>query len=353
MKSPAKHRSNAPRAAKCLSLFSGGLDSMLSARVLLQQGVEVHAIVFKSIFFGSERAERSAAILEIPIRVEDFTTNMLMILEEPAHGFGSGMNPCIDCRAAMLRRAVRIMEDDGFDFIITGEVLDQRPMTQNRRALDIVDSESGCGDRVLRPLSATLLAPSLPERLGLVDRSKLLDFQGRGRRRQIALAAQLGISDYPQPAGGCILTDPSYSARLKDLRNHEGFDDIRRLELLRVGRHFRIGGLKLIVGRNKPDNDILERSRGEDKILLKCGRFPGPSAVVEGRASLADIRMAAAICAMYADCPRNALAEITVISHGMTTAIRVAPANKADVESSRIQPARPPMPRRGEKRART
>ena len=321
---------------RALSLFSGGLDSMLAVRLLQRQGIEVHAVVFRSIFFGSSNAERAAVALKIPLRIEDFTDVILSIIESPMHGFGSGLNPCIDCHIGMLRQTGRIMEREGFQFIITGEVLNQRPMSQNRRALDLIASESGCGQHVLRPLSAKLLPASLPELRGWVRREELLDLQGRSRRRHAELAAQFGISGYPQPAGGCILTDPSYSARLKDLKAHEGLKEIKRIKLLRAGRHFRIRGIKLIVGRDRNDNELLERSAAAGDILLRCEKFPGPSAIIAGKASEDEIRTAAAICAAYAHRPAGEPAEIMVSAPNAAMPIRVTPADEALLESLRI-----------------
>lgn len=305
---------------------------MLAVRLLQRQGIDVHAVTFKSVFFDSVGAEKAGISLKIPVRIEDFTETILSIIDKPKHGYGAGMNPCIDCHTAMLRRAAQIMTSEGFHFLSTGEVLGQRPFSQNRHALDLVESESGCSGYVIRPLSAKLLPPSTPELRGWINREQLLDLQGRGRKPQLKLAAHFGISDYPQPAGGCLLTDPGYSVRLKDLRSHEGLEDINQIRLLRAGRHFRIGGIKLIVGRNEGENEVLETSRGDKDILLKCEKFPGPSAVIGHRASERELELAASICARYGDCPRDRQAEITAFGEAEKKVLKAVPADDSMVD---------------------
>lgn len=227
-------------AVKGLSLLSGGLDSQLAVKVLESAGAEVEGVCFATPFFSPSAAEKAAEALGIRLHIVDFTATELALIENPPHGFGKAMNPCIDCHAGMIRCAGEMAARLGFDFVATGEVLGQRPMSQNRQALGIVEREAALQGRLVRPLSALLLEPSIPELEGRLDRSKLLSLQGRRRDAQIALAAQFGITEYPSPAGGCKLTEAAYGRKLKDLRDHEGLGSRRLVELLAVGRHFRL-----------------------------------------------------------------------------------------------------------------
>jgi len=289
-----------PNPIRALSLLSGGLDSQLAARLLLEQGIEVQGVTFTSIFFGAKAAEQAACQLDIPLLIEDFTPTILILVAHPKHGFGAGLNPCIDCHIAMVRRAGELMRERGFQFVSTGEVLNQRPMSQHRKALQQVAAESGVGDYLLRPLSAKLLPETEPEKRRWVDRARLLAFEGRNRKPQMALARELGITDYPQPAGGCLLTDPLYGKRLKDLKTHEGLDIIPILRL-RLGRHFRVGAVRVIVGRNQAENEQLEKEYNASEYLLKAKDVPGPSAILPSGATEDELQQAAAICARYSD----------------------------------------------------
>lgn len=288
------------RPARALVLMSGGLDSRLAVCVLRDQGIEVTGLSFTSPFFGSANAEQAAGLLGVPLIVEDFTGDIVSLVEHPPHGFGSYMNPCIDCHTAMLRRAGRIMERDGFQLVATGEVLNQRPMSQNRRSLEIVARGSGCGDRVLRPLSAKLLPETEPERLGWVDRERLLALEGRSRRPQFALAERFGLKDWPEAAGGCKLTEPNFSGRLRDLRKHEGLKDIDAIRLLKLGRHFRLGpSVRAVIGRDAQDNAALEQAATDAYVVLQPVDVPGPTALIAAGAGEADVLRAAGIAARY------------------------------------------------------
>ena len=287
-------------AVKGLSLLSGGLDSQLAVKVLESAGAEVEGVCFATPFFSHSAAEKAAEALGIRLHIVDFTATELALIENPPHGFGKAMNPCIDCHAGMIRCAGEMAARLGFDFVATGEVLGQRPMSQNRQALGIVEREAALQGRLVRPLSALLLEPSIPELEGRLDRSKLLSLQGRRRDAQIALAAQFGITEYPSPAGGCKLTEAAYGRKLKDLRDHEGLGSRRLVELLAVGRHFRLpDGTGLIVGRDQRENEILacETALGE---FFDSGNLPGPGALLVGGARSADdLALARRIVAAY------------------------------------------------------
>lgn len=292
--------------SKCkgLSLMSGGLDSQLAVKVLERAGAYMEGVCFSTPFFSPASAQKAAEAMGIKLHVVDFTDIEVKLIENPPHGFGGAMNPCIDCHANMIGTAGEMIKEMGFDFVSTGEVLGQRPMSQNRQALGIVARESGLEGRLVRPLSAQLLDPTIPETEGLLDRSQLLAIQGRCRDQQIKLAAELGIVDYPSPAGGCKLTEEGYGRKLKDLKDHEGLGTRRLIELLAVGRHFRLpDGTGLIVGRDKVENKILlDEATGTSPLheVIDSTKLPGPTALLIGGAkSEADRALAEKIVAAY------------------------------------------------------
>lgn len=289
---------------RALGLFSGGLDSMLAAALLRAQGIDVTLICFVTPFFGAARARESAAHLNLPLVEVDFTARFLPLIHDPPRGFGRYHNPCIDCHTLMLREAGGRLAELSGDFLFTGEVLGQRPMSQNRGSLNLVAKESGMAEILLRPLSAQLLKATEPERRGLVDRERLLNLSGRGRKRQMALAAELGISRYPAPAGGCLLTDPRYSARLKELLQHQGEVTVADLELLKWGRHFRLpAGAKAAVGRTQRENEALLAVRNPMMPVLKVEHYPGPLVLMSAYPAAADLTIAAGLAAAYSDAP--------------------------------------------------
>ena len=286
-------------SAKGLSLMSGGLDSQLAVRVLERAGAEVEAVCFATPFFEPDTAKKAAAALGVPLRVIDFADDEIALIENPPHGFGGAMNPCIDCHAMMIRRAGELMERLGYDFVATGEVMGQRPMSQNRQALGIVEKSSGLKGRLIRPLSAKLLDPTIPELEGKLDRERLLDLSGRGRERQIALAAEFGIVEYPSPAGGCKLTEAGFGRKLKDLLTHEGLRNRRLVELLSIARRFRLpGGSGVILGRDRNDNAILKAERGNGTLITPIN-VPGPAALIPALASQEDLELAKELVCAY------------------------------------------------------
>lgn len=290
------------KAVRGLGLISGGLDSMLAARLLMEQDIAVTGIAFVTPFFGSKNAELAAARVGFPLIVRDITAPHLAMVKNPPSGYGSRMNPCIDCHALMLVSAGALMDAEGFDFLFTGEVLNERPMSQSLRSLNRVANLSGRPGHVLRPLSALRLKETVVESEGKVDRSRLLNLEGRSRRRQFELARQWGIADYPNPAGGCLLTDPGFSRRLKDLLEHGPEAGPHELELLKIGRQFRIrDGVKATVGKKLADNLALTALRGAGDLLLRTVGVPGPVIILSGAATEADIATAAGICARYSD----------------------------------------------------
>ena len=283
---------------KGLSLMSGGLDSQLAIRVLQNAGAYVEAVCFSTPFFDISAAQKAADALGVKLHVVDFTADEIALIENPPHGFGGAMNPCIDCHALMIRRAGELMSELGFDFVATGEVQGQRPMSQNRQSLGVVEKCSGLKGRLVRPMSAKLLEPTVPELEGKLDREKLLDLSGRSRDRQIALASEFGIVDYPSPAGGCKLTEEGFCRKLKDLMDHEGLGDRRLVELLVVGRRFRLpGGSSVILGRDRNENAVLRAERRG--VRLAPVNVPGPTALVPELKDEADLGLALELVCSY------------------------------------------------------
>ena len=313
---------------------------MLAACVLRDQGIQVTGLCFESPFFTADKARAAAKQIGIPLIVEDFTEALIAIIEHPKHGFGSCINPCIDCHAAMIHRAGQILQRDGFDFIATGEVLNQRPMSQVRRSLDIVADDSGLKDRLLRPLSAKRLPETEPERLGWVDRSRLLALEGRSRKPQYQLAEQYGIREYPPSAGGCKLTEPNYAERVRDLRRNLQLHDRRAVELLRTGRHFRLSPkVKAIVARDARESQLLATVAQPGEPLLNTAEdVPGPTVLITGPAGEPEIEMAARLCARYSDARAAPVVTIIVTSGGKDTEhqLEVAAATELDIERLKI-----------------
>jgi len=304
---------------KAVSLISGGLDSTLATKLIVDQGMEVLAINFLSPFCLCNRrggcryeAGEVSHKLGIPLKTVAVYEDFLEMVKAPKHGYGSNLNPCIDCRILMLRKAKEYMEGIGASFIITGEVLGQRPMSQNHHSLDLIEKESGLLGLILRPLSAQLLPETTPEKMGWVNRQALLDISGRGRKPQMTLIKEFGINDYPCPSGGCLLTDPGFSQRARDLLKHGEFN-LHHIELLKLGRHFRLSPeAKLIVGRNEPENNALTNLARDNDMVFMPAEVNGPVAIGEG-GGFCDkdlIALAASIVARY--CDKNEAKEVAI-----------------------------------------
>ncbi len=335
---------------KALSLISGGLDSLLATRVIQQQGIHVEGINFFTGFCveghthairkkDRARAKRNNALwaaeqLGIKLHIVDIVDDYKEVVLNPKYGYGANLNPCLDCKIFMLSRAGTWIEAHDFDFMITGEVVGQRPKSQRKHAMPIVQQDSGVGDRLLRPLSARNLPETLPEREGWVERERLYGFSGRSRKPQMALAKELGFEDYAQPAGGCcFLTDANYSGRLQDLWGSSGerryeLDDIM---LLKVGRHVRPAPhFKVIVAREEGENHFLTGYR-KQYPSLRMTSHRGPIALIDGEPGLADVELAARIVGRYS---QGRDAESIVVEYcgrdGTLQAVSVKPFNADD-----------------------
>lgn len=329
---------------KAVGLLSGGLDSTLATRIILEQGIAVTALHFRTGFSYEERtagrglagpsdAERAAALLGVPLEIIDVSAEYLPIVLHPRYGYGSGMNPCVDCRIFLLRQARAWMEEHGHHFVFTGEVVGQRPKSQMRPTLNTVERESGLRGYLLRPLSAKLLPPTIPEQRGWVDRERLYAISGRGRKEQIALAERFGITEYPQPYGGCcFLIDKTYTRRLRDFLKHEGEAVLTpaQAQLLAVGRHLRLpSGRKVVVGRHEQENAYLETRRAEG-VLLTTVDHPGPITLIIGEPTREEIELGARITAGYSDGKGEPTLRVEVHHGGISEVLTVAPLGRTE-----------------------
>lgn len=291
-----------PRA---LALLSGGLDSALAAKVVEAQGVDVIALHFSSPFIQTsiESLKELANELEIPLAIVDFGREHLRVVRSSRHGYGSGMNPCVDCRVLMLKKAKGYARKVKASFIITGDVLGQRPLSQRLEALKAIEREAGLEGKILRPLSAKLLPETEMERKGWVDRAALLGLRGRSRKVQLELAKKYEIRSYQAPSGGCLLTYREYSAKLRDLIEHKRRITARDVQLLKIGRHFRFKDNKIIVGRNEAENKLLLELKRKHDFYFNVPNYGSPITILQGPKSKEAITLAARLTARYSDSP--------------------------------------------------
>lgn len=290
---------------KALALLSGGLDSSLAIKLILDQGIEVVALNFTSPFClcnskGCGEAARVAEQLRVPLIAKAKGKEYLKIIRNPKHGYGKNMNPCIDCRIFILKEAKKIARQIGAKFIFTGEVLGQRPKSQHYQALRIIEKEAGLEGKLLRPLSAKLLPETEAERRGWVNRSRLLGIRGRQRKIQIELAKKYDFKEWACPAGGCLLTQKEFADKLKDLFQHKKRVSLKDINLLKMGRHFRFGGDKIIVGRNKEENKRLLGLKGKGDYFFEAPKVGSPITLLQGKGKEA-IKIAASLTARYSD----------------------------------------------------
>jgi len=330
---------------RAFSLLSGGLDSLLATRLMMDQGIEVIGLHFITPFFGygkkgqeSRALERWKRIYGIQARIIDVSDEYFRILRNPRHGYGKNFNPCIDCKIFLFSKARAILEEEKADFLVTGEVLGQRPMSQRRDTLWVVERDSKTEGILLRPLCAKNLNPTRPELAGIVDREKLLGLSGRSRKPQMKLAEEMGIRHYPAPAGGCLLTDPVLAIRIRKYFSESPHVAVNEILLLQVGRHFQFpAGQHLVVGRRDEENQRLMELRREGDLFLKLQGIPGPLGLMRGKAEEIELRLAASILVRYSKAKERGVAEVQYGAEveNMPGRLQVAPAN-----DDRIDPLR-------------
>ena len=306
---------------KAIGLLSGGLDSTLAVKIVLDMGIEVLSLNFLSPFCTctSKNAGCKSEALKVSKQFGIKSKTLFLgekyleMVKTPKHGYGSNMNPCIDCRIMMFKDAKQVMIDEDASFIFTGEVLDQRPMSQRRDTMNVIERESGLKGLIVRPLSAQFLKPTLPEINGIIDRNRLLKIRGRTRKTQMALAEEKGIYDYPCASGGCLLTDSHFTSRLKDLYRFQNSVSLHDARLLRVGRHLRINDrCKIIVGRNKEENEKLERLIQPGDHFFRSTEYKGPLVVARGVIENGAVERISAITAYYSKAPKSTETPIEV-----------------------------------------
>ncbi|MCJ7793814.1 hypothetical protein MUP42_02655 [Candidatus Bathyarchaeota archaeon] len=325
---------------KALGLLSGGLDSILATELIRKQDIEVVAFNVKTPFCickkdGTSEAAEAANQLKVPLKVVSVEKDYLQMLRKPKHGYGKNMNPCIDCKIFMIKKAKKYAKEIGADFIFTGEVLGERPKSQHYPALRLIEEEAGLKGKLLRPLSAKLLPETAAEKKGLVDRTKLLNIQGRSRKPQFQLAKEFGIKSYPSPAGGCLLTCEEYSKKLRDLFANKKRVSMADVALLRVGRHFRLGKNKIIVGRNEAENKFLAAQKTPSEYYFELPDIVGPITILQGPKTKNAIETAAKLTAYYSDA-ETAKVKVNFGREALNKTLIVSVPDKADVDKLRV-----------------
>ena len=331
---------------RAIALLSGGLDSTLATRIVLEQGVELEALNFLTLFCNcTHRGETCLASkkaveeLGIPLTVLNVSEEYLGVVKHPKHGYGRNMNPCIDCRIFMLKKTKSYMETSGASFIITGEVLGQRPMSQRRDAMRLIEKEAGLEGFIVRPLSAKFLPATIPEERGWVDRERFLNISGRSRKPQIKMAKQFGIHDYPCPAGGCLLTDPGFARRMRDLMAHHPDFALNDVHLLKIGRHFRLSpNIKLVVGRHEDDNQKIQAFSQDGDLLMKALGTPGPLSLLRGGSGNEEIEKAAAITVRYGKAKdlKNVEVQYRRVGEDVDRSLLISPVSEGEIKECRI-----------------
>ncbi|QLH11686.1 tRNA (5-methylaminomethyl-2-thiouridylate)-methyltransferase [Nitrosarchaeum sp. AC2] len=329
---------------KVVALLSGGLDSQLAVRMMQEQGFEVSAVAIKTPFCDFDCGRGCG--FEIRERADDLNVNLktvylgdeyIEMLKHPKHGIGAGFNPCVDCRTMMFDAAKKHMEEIGAEFIISGEVLGQRPMSQHAPSLRTIEKDSGLIGKIVRPLSAGLLPETDPEKNGLIKRENLGMIKGRTRRAQLEMAKKYGIENPPNAGGGCLLTDPTFGLRAKDLFSHTETPTINDIDLLKVGRHFRLDEqTKFVVGRNKDENEMIKAIALPDDILLQARDHMGPVSILRGKNADMHVKFASSITLRYSDAPKGMQSTITISKNNITNEITAEHAEEESYIKFRI-----------------
>ena len=326
------------KEVKVLALVSGGLDSTLAVKIMLEQGINVEAIHFTTPFCNCDKCSIESLVRTSSIKVHSVFLGQeyLDLLIDPPHGYGSQMNPCIDCRILMFRKAKELARTINADVIVTGEVLNQRPFSQRKEIMLLIDKEAGLKNMVLRPLSAKLLPETKFEKSGLVDRAKHYSIQGRRRLPQMSLAEELNLKDYPCPSGGCLLTDINFALKLKDFLKHNNALTMNDITLLKLGRHLRFEGCKIIIGRNETENQsLLNISKREKNHYFEVIDYMGPITLLRGTASENVIKKAAEITVRYSDAPKDIKVDVKYVAEAEQI-IKVCAAQAEQISLLRI-----------------
>lgn len=324
---------------KALVLLSGGLDSLLATKIILDQGLDAEAVHFITPFCKYNRnfIDRVSREFGIKVHAIFLGQEFLEVVTNPPHGYGSQMNPCIDCRILMLKKAKELADKIGAEFLVTGEVLDERPFSQRLNAMQLIEREAGLEDKILRPLSAKLLPPTEAERNGWIDGERLFAIRGRSRKPQMELATKYGIKDYPTPSGGCLLTDPAFARRIRDHLKHEGKLTLNDAILLTIGRHFRINKVKVIAGRNMDENNRLQEIAEQNQIPhLMVKEYKGPITLIIGEVNLDILEKAAAITVRYSDAPKNTPVKVLYKYEGKESEITATAISDDQLDHFRI-----------------
>jgi tRNA U34 2-thiouridine synthase MnmA/TrmU len=331
---------------KAIALYSGGLDSTLAILVMQRHGVDVTAVTFMN-HFGCDISDKSSCSKDpfaasikfgFQVKLAHLSDKFMEIVKNPKFGHGKNMNPCIDCRVLMLKEAKEFMKITGADFLITGEVVGQRPMSQRKNCFPMIDKAADVKGLVVRPLCGKLLPVTIPEEKGLISRDMLFDFNGRSRKPQMALAEEFGLTEYPAPAGGCLLTEPNYSYNLRELLDHIKDPEYKDINFLRLGRHFRFSPeCKIIVGRNNDENEAIKSLSGPDDYKLRVPGHGSPFTVILGKATNEAIALAASLCARYSDAGRLPDVSVLVTKGDACYNLNVQPAGEEIIELYRIE----------------
>jgi len=324
---------------KVLVLLSGGLDSTLAVKAMVDQELDVEVAMFKTPFCLCDKCSAESTVKKFGIKAHRVLLGQeyLDLVADPPRGYGSQMNPCIDCRIMMMKKAKELSQKLGAKCVVTGEVLDQRPFSQTKRAMELIERTAGMEGHILRPLSAKLLPETEFEKSGQVDREKLHSIQGRRRLPQMDLAKKWGVKDYPCPAGGCLLTDPMFAQRLKDLLKHKKCLKIDDVNLLKIGRHFRVDNYKFVVGRNEKENQrLLKLALQKKQQYLEVVDFVGPITLLEKKTPKKIIEKAAEITVRYSDVNESVEVNVALVSPGDLRTIRVVGAIDEEILPFRI-----------------